>query len=180
VAISIVKLIDDLFDIEHEADTFENLKILRNDKSKKKIAEIEEAIDALEGKHLTSSLLGKAINYFNCRRARLKLFLENEYIPLSNNSAERAQRDPVMGRKNFTFFRSINGADIAMLFYTIFVSCKRIGVNGKTYLLVQALQAIRGKELETPFQYALRLRNKVEADLMMEMGNLEKEGATPP
>ncbi|MBF0299972.1 MAG: IS66 family transposase [Oligoflexia bacterium] len=176
----IVLLIDDLFGIEHEAKSFEELKELRLDKSKKKIEEIEAAIDALAGKHLESSSIGTAISYFNCRRPRLKLFIDDPYIPLSNNGSEQAQRDPVMGRNNFLYFRSINGADVGMLFYTLFGSCKRIGVNGKTYLLVQTIKAIRGEKLETPYQYGIRLREEISKGVTQELQTLKEQTPSSP
>ena len=70
-----------------------------------------------------------------------------------------------MGRNNFLYFRSINGADVAMLFYTIIGSCKILGLNPKAYLLEMTLLAIKGEKLETPYQYGFRLQKKVEAEI---------------
>jgi transposase len=47
-------------------------------------------------------------------------------IPLDNNTAERALRNPVKGRDNYNGYMSINGADTAMFFYTIIECCKLI------------------------------------------------------
>ncbi|MBT7608629.1 MAG: transposase, partial [Bacteriovoracaceae bacterium] len=44
----------------------------------------------------------------------LTIFLNDPMIPLDNNTAERALRNPVKGRDNYNGYMSINGADTAM------------------------------------------------------------------
>ena len=111
-----VDWIDELYDIEHEADTLDILIKLRQEKSSKVIKRIDEWIDSMDGHYLKSSSLGKAINYYLKRRKGLHYFLHDKYAPVDNNTAERRQRCPVMGRKNFVHFKSINGADVGAFF----------------------------------------------------------------
>jgi transposase len=168
IAGEMVKLIDDLYDVEHEAKSFEDLKILRETKSSKIVEEIEKWAKEKEGTCLKNSSLGKALFYINRgltpftsknkivnenHIGSLKEFLKNPHIPIDNNMAERAQRDPVMGRKNFNGFQSYDGADIAMTFYTIIGTCKKLGIVPRVYLLEMALRAAQGNDLITPFQY---------------------------
>ena len=131
------------------------------DKSTLVVKEIEDWIERSESSYLNSSLTGKAILYFKNHKEGLKKFLNNVFVPVDNNTAERRQRCPVMGRKNYIAYRSINGADVAMLFYSLIEGCKSNGLQPSAYLLDMALRAIRGKLLETPYQYASGLKQKI-------------------
>jgi transposase len=165
----IVSLIDLLFKIEHKAENFDHLKLLRVKESFPIFEQIESSIKSLKVKSLSSSSIGKAINYFENGKEEFKKFLFDPYVPLSNNKAELSQRDVVMGRKNFQCFRSINGADTAMIFYTIIGTCKTIGLIPKSYLLEMTIKAANGEKLVTPYQYGLKLQQEAEkkvSDLM--------------
>lgn len=153
----ILSLIDKLFALEHEAESNEDLQGIRSSKSRSLINQIHEAIEKYRLKALPTSLLGKAISYTNSQWPYLVKFIVDSTIPLSNNAAERALRSPVLGRKNFLGFRSINGADVGMTFYTIINTCKLLGLSPKAYLLESALRSCRNEELQTPYQYAKKL-----------------------
>ena len=86
----------------------------------------------------------------------------------SDNTAERALRAPVMGRNNFQGFRSIDGADVAMMFYSIIASCKAVRVEPRTYMLQVAIRSAHAEELMTPYQYAVDLRNQVDLKVASE------------
>lgn len=157
----VVDYIDELYEIEHLAESLDDLKYLRATRSSKIYAKIESWINENEGHYLKSTLTGKAINYFYNQKDGLTKFLTNEQVPLDNNSAERRQRCPVMGRNNYQAFRSINGADIGMFFYSIIESCKTNGLNPSAYLLEMALRKLKAEELETPYQYACKLKKQI-------------------
>ena len=59
-----VDWIDELYDVEHEADTLNDLIKLRQEKSSKVIKQIDQWIDSMDGHYLESSSIGKAINYY--------------------------------------------------------------------------------------------------------------------
>lgn len=165
----VVDYIDELYEVEHQANSFENLKHLRKTKSSEIFVKIEAWIDENEGHYLKSTLTGKAINYFYNQKEGLSHFLTNEKVPLDNNAAERRQRCPVMGRKNYLAFRSINGADVGMFFYSIIESCKTNGIDPAAYLLDMALRKLKLKELETPYQYACKLKQQVSKQLTKQL-----------
>lgn len=167
IAEEMVLLIDELYDMEHKANNIEELLEIRRNKSVKILEKIDSWILALNNGYLASSSIGKAIEYFCKRKQGLSEFINNPNIPLDNNRAERSQRVPVMGRKNFLFFKSINGADVAMLFYTIIDTCKILNLNPKAYLLEMTLRSARGEELKTPYQYGLDLQELVAKNLAM-------------
>ncbi len=165
----IVDYIDDLYKVEHQAQNLADLKHLRETRSAKIFTDIEYWIDENESHYLKSTLTGKAINYFYNQKEGLSKFLTNELIPLDNNAAERRQRCPVMGRKNYLAFRSINGADVGMFFYSIIESCKTNGLDPSAYLLKMALLKLKSEELETPYQHACRLKQEISKKLTKQL-----------
>lgn len=162
----VVNLIDGLYDIEHKAKSFDHLKILRGTESQEIFQKIEKWINENQEHYLASTLTGKAIKYFSHQKKGLVHFLTNEFVPLDNNMAERRQRCPVMGKKNYLAFRSIDGADIGMFFYSVIETCKTNGIEPSAYLQEMALRSIRNEELETPYIYAKRLRDKIGKQLI--------------
>jgi len=166
---TIVDYIDELYAIEHQAQSYKDLKYLRETKSTKVYKDIESWVDENESHYLGSTLTGKAIKYFYNQKKGLERFLTNERIPLDNNIAERRQRCPVMGRKNYLSFRSINGADVGMFFYSIIESCKTNGLDPTAYLLNMAICSLESKKLEAPYQYACRLKNEITKKLQQDI-----------
>lgn len=59
----------------------------------------------------------------------------NPCIPLDNNAAERALRGPVVGRKNHYGSRSLRGAEVAAVFYTLCETARLIDVDPHMYVL---------------------------------------------
>ncbi len=165
----VVDLIDEFYEVEHEAQSYKELRYLRETRSTEIFNKIESWVDDNEGHHLKSTLTGKAINYFYNQKEGLTHFLTNERIPLDNNAAERRQRCPVMGRKNYLAFRSIDGADVGMFFYSMIESCKTNGLDSGPYLLEMALRKLKGEKLETPYQYACRLKREISEQLKQDI-----------
>jgi transposase len=83
---------------------------------------------------LPKSNLGAAIHYALSRRANLERFLSNPRIPMDNNQSERDLRHVVIGRKNWNFAGSYEGAERLATFYTLLGSCKRVKLNPWVYL----------------------------------------------
>ena len=87
--------------------------------------------------------------------------------------AERMQRCPVMGRKNFLHFKSINGADVGTFFYSVIESCKLNGLNAKAYINLMAHRSANEEKLESPYQYNKKLTEEVSARLAKELSQLQ-------
>ena len=79
--------------------------------------------------------------------------------------AERRQRCPVLGRKNYLHFKSIDGADIGAFYYSVIESCKTNDLPVRAYMNEMANRAARGKDLESPYQYAKRLSAEIKLKL---------------
>ena len=65
---------------------------------------------------------------------RLTRFLEDPSIPLDNNTAERALRTPVVGRKNFYGSGATWSAELAAVIWTIAETAKLHGVEPLRFL----------------------------------------------
>ena len=102
--------------------------------------------------------LRSAVEYVLKYWSGLTLFLQNEKVPLTNNEAERVIRHAVMGRKNFYGSKSINGADVTAVLYTIIESCKKVEIDPRSYILETVKKIIKGDEFFTPLETARRLR----------------------
>lgn len=174
----VVDYVDALYEIEHKAQNLDDLEYLRNTRSSEIYKDIESWINENESQYLTSTLTGKAIQYFHNQEEGLGQFLKSKNVPLDNNSAERRQRCPVMGRKNFIYFRSIDGADIGMFFYSMIESCKTNGLNASSFLLEMAIRKIKGETMETPYQYAKKLKSKIIENLSQELSTISNKNSS--
>ena len=68
------------------------------------------------------SNLDKAVNYSLNNKKELEAFLLDGRLELTNNRAERAVKPFVMGRKNWLFSDTNNGADASMMWYSVIES----------------------------------------------------------
>lgn len=170
-----IDLIDKLYEVEHMADEIHELKDLRLDNSVGIVREIDVWIESMDGRFLDSSSMGKAINYYHNRKKGLDLFLYDEKIPIDNNMAERKQRCPVMGRKNFLHFKSINGADVGSFFYSVIESCKSNGLNARSYINEMAHRSANNETLESPCQYAKRLNEEIKLQISKQLSELSRQ-----
>ena len=148
----IVAMIDELFEIESKAESFEELRSLRKTESKDTIARINRWLWETRSRFLLSEGLISAVNYSLKFWKELTLFLSDLSVPLSNNDAERALRHVVMGRKNFAGSKSIDGADVAATLYTVIESAKRVGLDPKDYLKYVITEHWHKRQPKSPAQ----------------------------
>ena len=66
-----------------------------------------------------------------------------------------------MGRKNFLHFKSINGADVGVFFYSVIESCKTNGLPPRAYINEMAHRVVNGEDLESPYEYSSRLNIEI-------------------
>lgn len=112
-----------LFAIEASADekklTLEERNTLREKQSKPVLDEFYHWLTEISLKTLPQSLLGKAITYAINQKEYLSNFLLEPRIQLSNNLAEQSIKMFVIGRKNFLFSNTPNGASASATIYGI-------------------------------------------------------------
>lgn len=123
---------------------------LRNERSRAILQRIQAWVRTTAA--LPESGLGKAISYMTGMWTGLTRFLDNPRIPLDNNAAERAERGPVIGRKNHYGSRSRRGTEVAAIFYSLVESAKLAGVEPKTYLHLAVLAALTGQSIPLPHE----------------------------
>ena len=93
--------------------------------------------DWLKLKQLTSakqSSYGKAINYAVNFLPTIMNYLTDGRLELDNNKAERAIKPFVIGRKNWLFSNTPNGARSSAILYSIVQSCLLNKINPYQYL----------------------------------------------
>ncbi len=158
VVAKIVTLIDDLFDIERRARTWEELAKLRETESAKKLVELKAVLEQARADFFDQDDLCKAAHYVLSAWKEFTAFVDDVRLPLSNNSAERGLRHAVLGRKNFNGSKTINGADVAATLYTVIESCKKAEIDPTDYMRYVITENNSDREPMTPLSYAKSIR----------------------
>jgi hypothetical protein len=83
---------------------------------------------------LSNYVIDNYINYFLNHYDRLTKFIYHGCIPPDTNLVENSIRPFVIGRKNWLFAGSPNGAKASAAFYTLVENCKLLGINPFEYL----------------------------------------------
>ena len=78
--------------------------------------------------------VGEAIAYAQNQRVYLERVLLDGRLELSNNRAERSVKPFVLGRKNWMFSDTVNGANASAVLYSIIETAKENGHNPFEYL----------------------------------------------
>jgi len=81
-----------------------------------------------------SMLLGKAINYTLSEWDKMTAYLESPYLTPDNNTCENAIRPFVLGRKNWLFSQSPEGAESSCGIYSLIETAKQNGLVPRNYL----------------------------------------------
>lgn len=83
---------------------------------------------------LPNTLLGKAAYYAQSQRKYLERYLLDGRLEISNNRAERSIKPFVIGRKNWLFNNTPNGARASAVYYSLVVTARENGLNPFEYL----------------------------------------------
>ncbi|MFV0343165.1 MAG: IS66 family transposase, partial [Anaerocolumna sp.] len=141
-----------LFALEAKADesklSLEERSVLRETESKPVLEAFYKWIDKISLKTLPQSLLGKAITYAINQKEYLSSFLLDSRIQLSNNLAEQSIKMFVIGRKNFLFSNTPNGAGASATIYGIIQTAIANNLKPLYYLEYIFEQMQINKELE--------------------------------
>ena len=81
-----------------------------------------------------ASLTGKALNYLNNQWPRLIRYLDDGRLRIDNNLVENAIRPFVIGRKNFLFCDTVNGARASANLYSLIETAKANGIDPGQYM----------------------------------------------
>ena len=91
---------------------------------------LKEQLGMISGK----TPLAKAIRYALARMPKARPYLDNGFLELDNNTAERAVRPVTLGRKNYLFMGSEAGGKSAAIAYTLIETAKMNKVNPEAWL----------------------------------------------
>ena len=80
------------------------------------------------------SPFAKAIKYLDRQWGRLIMFLEHPEIAVHNNRSELLLRTPVIGRRNWLFAGSPQGATASAIHYSIVATCMLLVIDPMEYL----------------------------------------------
>ena len=83
---------------------------------------------------LPQSLVGKAMRYTLSNWSALIRYLENGKLEIDNNRIENAIRPVALGRKNWLFAGSHEGARWLAIIYSLFGTCKMNNINPYEYI----------------------------------------------
>lgn len=133
-----LKYISKLYKIEKEARqqglSVEELYMERQEKAVPILVEFKKWLDANVEQVPPKSLLGKAITYTLKQWHRLIRYTEDGRIQMDNNVVENAIRPFVVGRKNWLFSCTPEGASASACIYSLIETAKANGLEPNWYL----------------------------------------------
>lgn len=134
----ILGLISELFAIERHAKEKElfpepHLEI-RNQRARPTLAKLARLFRLTQQETLPKSPLNLAANYALNQWTALTRYLDDHRLRLDNNPIEQQIRPIAVGRHNWLFAGSKNGADRAAIFFSLINSCKLQNINPWQYL----------------------------------------------
>lgn len=98
------------------------------------LAEFKGWLDAQAMVVLPKSPLGKAVNYALYQWAKVIRYCDQGYLDIDNNADERAIRPFALGRRNWLFSDTPEGAHTNARFYSLIETCKLHGHEPYAYL----------------------------------------------
>jgi transposase len=90
--------------------------------------------DEQAGHVLDETPTAKAIGYARNQRVALQRFLDDGRLPIHNNGSERELRREAIGRKNWLFVGSDDGAEVNATFVSLLASCQLHDLEPWSYL----------------------------------------------
>jgi len=143
-----LKYIRQLYALEKEAKELSPDKryLIRQEKAKPIMEEFGNWLRETYPQTPPKGLLGKAIKYTLNQWDRLNVYLENGILRPDNNLAENAIRPFIVGRKNWLFAGSPEGAHASALLYSLIESAKINNLNPEKYIYFLLEKIIHVKE----------------------------------
>lgn len=147
-------LIGQLYDVEREARdnqmSYDQIRELRAEKSEETLGELEAWLIDQEPVVLPKSAIGIAIRYTLSLWPRLKKYTEDGRLQIDNNLIENSIRPVALGRKNYLFAGSHEGAQKAAIIYSLLATCKIRGVEPYAWLkyVLETIPDYPAKQLE--------------------------------
>ena len=106
----------------------------RQEKSKRLVEQFFAWCKAEGPQVIKDTPIYKAIQYAQNQRQALSRFLDDGRLPIHNNISELQLRRQVIGRKNWIFCGSDDGAEVNTTFVSLLASCQMHGIEPWSYL----------------------------------------------
>jgi len=107
---------------------------IRQEESKPLLEEFKSWLEKSSVQVPPKTLIGKAVNYSLNQWGKLSRYIESGELPIDNNRAERAIKPFVIGRKNWMFSNTSNGAQASANLYSLIESAKSNGITPYDYI----------------------------------------------
>jgi len=133
---AILNEIAKLYGVEKQIKTMSaaDKQTQRNTLAKPILEKLHQSLLKKANEVLPKSALGEAVHYTLKCWSGLTQYLENGHIPIDNNGAENGIRPFVIGRKNWMFCDTVNGAHASARLYSIIETAKANGLEPYHYL----------------------------------------------
>jgi transposase len=130
----VLRRIAEIYHKEKSAKTSAERLEIRQRTTHKLLQELLDYVTALHARTLPQAPLSKAINYMLSQRVEIERIMTRGEFDLDNNAIERQMRPIALGRKNYLFAGSHDGAHRAAVLYSLFNTCKIHNVNPRLWL----------------------------------------------
>lgn len=124
-----------LKDLEEKEDIgFDEIRSIRSKKSRPILEDLFEWMNEIFLKTPAKGSLGLAISYCLKNKDALMRYLDQGYLNIDNNFAERSIRPFAIGRKNWLFSGNHEAAEDSAIIYTLIESAKAYNIKPYDYL----------------------------------------------
>ncbi len=107
---------------------------VRTEKSRPLVTQFFDWCAALQPSALDETPLAKALGYATNHQRAFERFLDDGRLPIHNNWSELQLRRQVLGRRNWLFVGSDDGAEVNTVFVSLLASCGLHHLEPWTYL----------------------------------------------
>lgn len=124
---------------------------IRQEESKPLLSAYKKWLDDTASRTILSEKLKDAVNYSLNQWEELSYYINDGRLNIDNNRAERAIKPFVIGRKNWLFSNTVNGANASAILYSIVQTAKANGVRPLeylTHLLTELPKIAEGESVE--------------------------------
>ncbi len=131
-----INLIKKLYEIEDQCEALTSKSRLeyRQKHAAPIMEKLEKFLNDTIGTVPPKSLTGKALLYMKNEWDNLQVYLKNGDVNIDNNFVENKIRPFALGRKNWLFSTSVDGAEASATLYSIVSTARANGLNPYDYL----------------------------------------------
>ncbi|WP_158800270.1 transposase [Pedobacter sp. L105] len=115
--------------------SFDQIRLLRLEQAVPVLNELKAWLMENYKMVLPSSVIGKAIAYNLSLWDKLVVYVQDGRLQPDNNAVENSVRPLSLGRKNWMFAGSHEGAKTGAMLYSFMGSCKMNGINPQQWLM---------------------------------------------